>query len=564
MKSAEPSRRLAWTLLAGACLLAWGGTLSSKAWVRDDRPLILENPLLRAKALGPLLTEGYWQPVAGALTPVHQWRPVLSLSFLAQVATTGFAQPPLRAVNLLLHWLVAGLLFEALRRPHGARAALAGAALWAVLPAHAESVAYLTSRSELLAGASVLGAWLLLGAPGSVSPRRLAAGALVFLLGALSKEHALLFPFFLALADWTFAGARPWDKPRRPVYAALLACGLAVLAGRALLLPGVAVGGEPYFQGTPLLSRLLTLSKFWASHYARPALSGAGMCVEYGRPLIPDSGPGDALAWLCLLGGLAALAAALRGLARRDSWSFWLLAPALFLLPTSHLLMELDSIGATRFLYIPTFFLAWLSGTLFAKAASRKAAAALLAAALLFYVSRSRAEARTWGDAESLYRATVACNPVSAKARTALGVVLLEKGEPEEGVALLRSALDADPRHYPAAYNLALAAYRAGDRPAAAKALAAARTLMPQAADGLALEGQLAEDAGRLRDAGKAYAAAAALLPYDAPSRWNLARVLALEGRRPEALAALDEFLRLAPNDPDAPEGRRWRERLAR
>lgn len=562
MSSAEPSRRLALALLAAAVLAAWGGSLLLDAWIRDDRWLLLENSPLRAGALGPLLLGGYWEPAFGEGTPIHQWRPALNLSFLVQVATTGFRPLPLRTVNLLLHLLCAGLLWEALRRRAGGRVALAGALLWSVLPVHAETLGFLTSRSELLAGAAVLGAWLLLGAPERPGRGRLAAGTLAYLLGSLSKEHALLFPLFLALADWTFAGALPWERGRRRAQLALAGAAALVLAGRALLLPAVAAGGHPYFpESLPWLSRLLTLAKFWFAHYLRPALSGSGMCVEYGRPLIPDSGPGDLAAWLCLLALAAGLALALRGLARRRPWSFWTLGPLLFLLPTSQLLMDLDTIGASRFLYLPSIALAWAAGTLLERLRARAPRAALAAAAalLLFYTARARAELRSWGSAESLHRAALACNPDSARARAALGAALLEAGKEAEGEAFLLSALEAQPRHYPAAYNLALLAYRRGQHGLAQDRLGRALTLRPTAPDGLALAGLLAEKRGRWDEAARAYAQAAELRPHDPAPRYNLARALARLGRTREAGAQLDAYLRGAPDDDAA---RRWRESL--
>lgn len=567
MSSAEPSRRLAFALLAAATLAAWGGTLASQAWVRDDRWLILENPVLRAGALRPLLLGGYVQAVMGDDAPIHQWRPVLSLSFLAQTATTGFTQFPLRAVNLLLHLGVALLLHEALRRRAGAVAALAGALLWTVLPVHVETTAYLTSRSEMLGAAAVLGAWLLLGAPGKTSGRRLAAGTAAYLLGSLAKEHVLLFPLFLALGDWTFAGAKPWDADRRRAHAALAGAAAFVLAGRALVLPAIAAGGHPYFPPElSLLSKLLTLSKFWALHYVRPALTGAGMCLEYGRPLIADSGAGDGAAWACLLALTCAAALAARAVARREPWGFWLLGPALFLLPTSHLLIPLDTIGAQRFLYLPLAALAWAAGAGYARWSRLAPRTALAVAALAAFAgtARARSLAETWSDEERLYRATLACNPVSARSRTALAVVLLESGQEEEGRRLLERALADSPAHYEAAYNLALAAYRRGDRPAAASRLAVARALMPSAPDGLALEGVLAEEDGRWPDALKAYASVVERRPHDPAARWNRARALVKNGRPDLAGEQVDAFLRLAPGDPDAPEARRWREALPR
>ncbi|MFI5346106.1 MAG: hypothetical protein ACHQ51_07010, partial [Elusimicrobiota bacterium] len=361
--------------VAAAATAAFGVSLFSRGWPRDDRWLILEHPLLRAgwPAARRLLTSGYVQPVMGAATPIHEWRPVLSFTFLLQRVTTGFAPLPFHAVNLALHVAACLLVLAALRRRLPFRAAAAGALVFAVLPVHAEVVAYLTSRSELLSTLSVLGAWLLLGSPEKPSPRRVAAGAGLYLAGSLSKETALLFPLFLALSDWTFAGKRPWEPERRRVYLALACAAGLVLLGRALILPSMADGGAPYFVGTSLTSRLLSLSKYWAWFYLRPAALGVGLCSDFARPLIPDSGTRDAAAWAALIAIAAAFAAGGRAVFRRQAWGFWLLGPCLFLLPTSHLLMNLDTLGAQRFLYLPCVGLAAGAGALLAGAESRGA-----------------------------------------------------------------------------------------------------------------------------------------------------------------------------------------------
>lgn len=560
MKSAEPSRRLALALLAATCLLAWGGSLASRAWVRDDRALVLENPLLRARALKPLLLGGYHQAVMGDAAPIHQWRPVLSLSFLAQTALTGFSKPPLHAVNVLLHLLTAFLLHEALRRRFDARAALAGALLWSVLPVHAESVVYLTSRSEQLAAAGVLGAWLLLEAPARPGAARLAAGTLVYVLGSLSKEHALLFPLLLALADWTYAGLLPWSPSRRRAHLALAAAGGLVLLGRALILPGLAVGGTPYFAAdTNPLARLLTLAKFWALWYARPALTGTGLCFDVSRPFFPDAGAGDAVAWLCLLALLCGLALAARALAARRAWGFWVLGPLLFLLPTSHLIMELDTLGAQRFLYIPSMTLAAAAAMAYARARARAPRSAFAAAAALLLAATGRAAAQTatWLDEERLYRAALACNPRSPALAEALGVALLRSGQEAEGESRLREAAQAG--NWAALYDLARLAHGRGRREAARANLRAALALKPDAPDALTLAGLLAEEDGRWGQAAAAYAAAARARPHDPIARWNHARALARLNRPGEAAAELEAYLRLVPDDEEA---RRWRARL--
>lgn len=524
--------------------------------------MILENPLLRAGLAGAreLLTSGYVQPLMGEHTPIHEWRPVLSLSFLLQRLITGFAPLPFHAVNLLLHILVAILVYEALRRRLGDRPALAGALCFAVLPVHAEVVAYLTSRSELLGAASILGAWILLGLPARPGPVRLAAASLVYLAGGLSKEHVLLFPLFLAISDLAFAGEPPWRAGRRAIHLALGVSTLAVLLGRGLLLPAVAHGGTPYFASVPLLPKSLTLAKFWIWHYLRPAVSGIGLCSDYARPFWPDATPTDPIAWACLLGlsGCSSLAAL--ALLRRRQWGFWLLGPSVFLLPTSHLLIPLDTLGAQRFLYVPSLGLAAAVGTLFLRAESRwpKAARATFLLTLLWLGGRAAQRARDWRDDESYYRAATACNPVSAKARAGLGTALLRDKRPDEGERELLSAQALDPRLHDAAYNLALLALERGNPALARTRLETALAISHDSPDGLILQALLAENEGHWPQADAFLAQAIRIRPLDPTARYNRARTLSRLDRPREASAELKEFLRLAPEDPDAPAAHLW------
>lgn len=541
---------------------AYGTALLAHGWPRDDRWLILEHPLLRAgwPASGRLLTSGYVQPVLGARTPIHEWRPVLSLTFLLQRITTGFAPLPLHAVNLALHVAVVLLVLEVFRRRLGDRAALAGALVFAVLPVHAEVVAYLTSRSELLAALSVLGAWLLLTSARRPSARAIFGGALIYFLGSLSKESAILFPAFLALADWTFDGELPWSPARRRVYLALAAAAALVLLGRAAVLPSIAHGGVAYFAGTPPLSRLLTLAKFWSWSYVRPAILGVGLCTDFARPLVPDSGSGDLAAWASLLAFGAALIAAARAVRARRAWGFWLLGPCLFLLPTSHLLMDLDTLGAQRFLYLPCLALAAGAGAWFALIEKTRAqvARASLGFAVLLLGARAAVRALDWRDDAAYYRAAVACNPVSAKARVGLGLSELRDGRSLEGEADLEAAQVLDPRLYDAAINLAKVSFDRGDFALAGQRTGRALALAPDASEALVLAALLDERAGRFADAEAKLAHAVVVNPDDPVVRFDFARALAKRGANAEAALQVRAYLRLVPEGPDAADARRW------
>jgi Tfp pilus assembly protein PilF len=555
-------------LAASAAVAAYATALLAHGWPRDDRWLILEHPLLRAgwPAAARLLTSGYVQPVLGARTPIHEWRPMLSLTFLLQRVTTGFAPLPLHAVNLALHVAAVLLVLEAFRRRLGARAALAGALVFAVLPVHAEVVAYLTSRSELLAALSVLGAWLLLTSPRRPDPRAVFGGAVIYLLGSLSKESAILFPAFLALSDWTFDGELPWSPARRRVYLALGAAAALVVLGRVAVLPSIAHGGVAYFAGTPPLSRILTLSRFWSWSYLRPAVLGVGLCTDFARPLVPDSGPGDLAAWAALLSIAAVVMAAARAVWTRREWGFWLLGPCLFLLPTSHLLMNLDTLGAQRFLYIPCLALAAGAGVLFARVEKTHAsvARASLCVVVLLLGARASVRALDWRDDAAYYHAAVACNPVSAKARVGLGLAELRDGRTDSGEADLVVAQRLDPNLYDAAINLAKVAFDRGDDATAIQRTARALTLAPDAAEALVLAALLDERAGRSADAEAKLAHAAAANPDDPVVRFDYARALAKRGAGAEAALQVAAYLRLVPAGPDAAEARRWLDSLQR
>jgi len=373
-----------------------------------------------------------------------------------------------------------------------------------------------------------------------------------------------MFPLFLALADWTFARRLPWDRERRRVYLGLGLAAAAVLAGRSAILPSIAASGVSYFAGAAPLVRLLTLAKFWVWSYARPAALGVGLCSDFSRPLVPDAGLDDLAAWACLLGLAAAFAAAARALRRRESWGFWLLAPCAFLLPTSQLLMNLDVIGAQRFLYLPSLGLAAAAAALFARAETRAplAARAGLAAILLALGARSAARALDWRDEEAFDRSLIACNPASAKARAALGVDSLRAGRAADGEQSLLAALRLNPELYEPGYNLAVLEFGHAAFGAARARLETARRSRPDEPDGLVLSALLDERDRRYDDAAAKLQRAVAVNPYDAKARFDLARSLARLGRTAAAAAEVRAYLRLAPDDPEAGLASRWLETL--
>jgi hypothetical protein len=541
------------------CLAGYGTTLGQRAYLHDDAHLVGGNVLLDAGTggLGPLLGKGIWEAADGSgaraygLAKPVLYRPLLMLTFLAQNLTTGRDARPLHAANLLLHAAACWLLLLVLRPRLPAGAAPAAAAAFAVLPTHVEAVAAVTGRSELLSAVLLLGAWLLLDR--RVSRARTAAGVGLFAAALFVKEHALLFPLLLAASDWTFEGEKPWSRGRRGVHASLLAAVALYLVVR-LGLAGVPFsGGPPYFADR--LTAALTVSRFAFTRYLWPSLSGAGLCPDFARPLIPDSPPGSPWSWppLLALGALYACGSwAL--LARRARWAFWLCAPAVFLLPTIHVLTSLNEIGAQRFLYLPSLGLAAGLGVLWARARAAAPRTALAAGLVLLagWAWACASYAGAWRGGIPYYERVLACNPVSARARAAYGMELIVAGRAAEGEAQLAESIRLAPELALPRYNLARLAWERGDAAGTQRRISAALDRDPTAADAWVLAALAAEKRGRPDAAEAALRRALELSPWNPAANFNLARLELASGRRAEAAAHLRAFARYAPRDPDA------------
>lgn len=539
-------------LIAAAALACFAGTVLSRGFIRDDRALIAENPLLRQgwRAAPRLFTTGYWEAALGASAPIQEYRPLTTLSFLIERELFGARPGPMHAANALLHAAVCLLLFACLRRRLPEPAAGAAALVFAVLPAHAEAVSYLTSRSELFCALSLLGCWLLTGGRGKP---RLGFAALCFTAGLLSKESAAVIPAFLLLEDWVFEGRRPWDRERRGVTLMLAGVLAAYAAARFAVVPRSSAGA-PFFASR--LDALRVWPAWTLKHYLWPAATGLGLCADFSRAGGPLSlaHPSFFSLWLAPLLLLPPLAAAAFAL-KRKRWAFWLCGPLLFLLPTCPLLVPLDTIGAERFLYLPTLALAAGAGLLYARARAQNAAAARLALGALcaWYGGVLLLRNRVWLADRPYYEAACACNPASAKARTGLGEAKVQEGDFAGAQADWERASALDPALATPVYDRALLAFNSGDAAAAEQLALRAVKLEDGSSDAWLLLGLSLDQQGRRRSAEAALRRSLAILPDNAAARLDLGRLLAETGRPAEAATHLRRFVELAPDDPGAP-----------
>lgn len=186
------------TVILAVTTVIYAPTLRHSFTNWDDNDYVTENPLItdiNAATLSEILT----RPVALNYHPLT----ILSLSLNYQVS--GYEPWSYFAFNILLHLMSTLLTFFFVRQIPGCSRVLAwfAAAVFALHPMHVESVAWVSERKDVLYAFFFLAAlvtWPRWAADGRM--RWYPATLVLFLLSALSKPTAVVFPAVMFLLDY--------------------------------------------------------------------------------------------------------------------------------------------------------------------------------------------------------------------------------------------------------------------------------------------------------------------------------------------------------------------------
>jgi len=472
---------LSFALVAIAAVLAVAPARDGR-FIYDDQYYLVENPAVRGEA--PVLSTPLGSPQQAL------WRPLTVASFALQWQGPERAWP-LRVGNIVLHVAVSVLLLLLARRLlPSAGAALLAALLFAVHPVHAEAVAWVSGRAELLAALFVLAAWLAWLVPGRVAA---AACAALFAAALLSKENALVAPLLFVAGDALLL-RRPLRRGRLLLLAGVVA---AAWTARLAVLPTALPGGAP-FGDVPVPERLLVAANILGEALRR--------CVLPGEPRIfhpRDEFLGLQAAPLLVLA--AAATVVILAWRRQRAIGAGLLLAALALLTV----LNLVPIGATfaaRFLYLPSAGVCLAGGALLAALGRREvargaglgASVLVTGAVLALVLPASRDATRVLSTDLSLWAHEAAVAPHVAHARYNHGYFLQEAGR---HLALdrdlpgaadeLQASLRLDPGHLDAGFAhqmlgniaLGLAGRAVPDVPLAARHFREALERLPSLVD---------------------------------------------------------------------------------
>ncbi len=453
---AVAARRRTALLAAGVALFAvlpFAGALGGP-FVFDDDLIVVRNSFVHDLSWWwRWFTHDFWDlspnPDDVPMRLVY-WRPLVLASY-ASDWQLWFGHPlGFHLTNLLLHATAGVLAFVTLRRWVGADLPAAlGAALFAVHPSKAESVAWIAGRTDVMVTVGML-----LATAGVA--RRLRGergGAALEALGTvgayLSKELAVTLPALAAVEAWLAAG--------RPRPDAVVLRRLATAAGPQLLVALAYALGRQFWRvsGAERLAIRNPTTMVWS---VLDSLGNAAVTTLWpanlglGRTQIALDASGAPPWGHALLGGVI-LVLLLLVVARA-----WTRAPtaavtlALFLVLLSPGLgLAIAGNGGTaptRTLYLPLFALAWLLAEGLARVGKARSVVAFGVSGLLLCACTARSAVRSldFGSEERFWAYEIRANPQYGPALTYFAGMELARARPRSALVLAHHAFVASER----------------------------------------------------------------------------------------------------------------------
>jgi protein O-mannosyl-transferase len=416
----------------------WNGFAYDDVWIveRNDRVHQLAD-------LGKIWLTPYWPSFGSQL---GLYRPFAIFMFAIEWAIGGGAPWVFHLTNVLLHALVAILVFVLIEKLFTRSAAFAGALVFAVHPLHTEAVANVVGQNELWAALGVLGACLIyIGRPPGIAlpPRRLLAILALYAVSLLAKESAVVLPGLLVLLDWVQGRARP-DKQGvmqylRAILPLAVACTI-LLAGYLALRHSVLgnLAGTDAAPGLPYLReehRLLNAFRAWPE-FVRLLFFPLDLAVDYSPGVVL---PVESVTPMVLLGIVLVVACLVLTLStprapRVGIAAGWFL---ISILPVANFFFPIGVLIAERTLYMPSLAVAFIAGFAWEAASksvereTRRLALALGIAVLAFFGIRTVIRNPDWDSLATVWKSLSRDHPESYRSQWLNAVGMWNQNRPD-------------------------------------------------------------------------------------------------------------------------------------
>ncbi|MCX5878494.1 MAG: tetratricopeptide repeat protein [Deltaproteobacteria bacterium] len=499
------------------------------------------------------------------------WHPLTWLSIMADVELFGLDPGRHHLSNVFLHTINALLLFALLLHMSGAMwRSFFVALVFALHPLHVESVAWATSRKDVLSTFFLfLTIWAYHGYTKKQTVIRYLLVLMPYGLSLMSKPMLVTLPFILLLMDfWPLRrlhlpepASRKKKKGKRPtavekpgssavslVLEKLPFLGLALIC--TLAVSFLRTAGEPFlgFEMRPLTLRMANALVSYVSYLGQTIWPmNLGAFYPFPRSLPSWQVAGSAL--LLAVISLGAIRSASRRPYFLVGWLWYLVT----LLPVIGLVQwGLWPAMADRFTYVPligiSIIAAWGIPEIIGRWKHKEVVlAASGGAAALYFSVFTWFQLSQWQNGITLFTRTLEVTDNNYVAHNNLGAALKDRGEVESAIPHFREALRISPLNSFAHANLGDALRSQGKLneaivhyQEALKARPNNEIALHNFGLALAMKGDVDEAIIHFQKSIKVY-------PYNPETHFKLGLALARQNRMDEAIACFSEAIRLKP-----------------
>jgi protein O-mannosyl-transferase len=432
--------------------LLYLGSLHGEFLSYDDTTNVTDNVLVRH-----LSPEMAVQCFSRAV--LYMYTPITTISYAIDYHLSGPDPFFFKLTSLLLHLLNAALLFLLARKLFKNRfTAALMALLFAVHPLNADSVSWISARSNLLSALFfILSLLFYMHCLEGKKVRFFILAAMAFLLSLLSKTAGIMLPVTMLLLDYLLhrkITARVVLE-KLPLVALSLAAGLAALYFRS-------DAGTPQSIMEYTLSDRFVMTCYSLCAFLFRAVFPFSLSAVYAYPV--KNGELLPLYYYLAPPLIIALAFAVSRLkVLRREMIFGLLFFLVNVLVTQAVLLE-DGFMANRYGYIPCLGLwfilaAWVERLSSGTALARKITFTGLALLLTVFAASTWQRSQVWNTTLSLFNDAVEHSPGSAFAWNNRGIARYARNDPEGALSDYSRAITIFPGYSGAYYNRGIAWY---------------------------------------------------------------------------------------------------------
>ncbi|UCE60784.1 MAG: hypothetical protein JSU63_03340 [Phycisphaerales bacterium] len=468
----------------------------------DGKPIVQLNAKVNDPGQwGAVWLTDYWSETRDA-TPNRDllYRPV-SLSSYRLVGMLFDRRPfPQLAINVLLHAVICVLVARLCRLARGSNgAAMLAGGVFAVLPIHAEVIANVVGRADLLATVGILAAVLshrrsmIATTERNIVTWRVAAGTAAFIAMGAKETGVAVVPMVVLLdklwyQKWRAASRdREWWTVRSLARFAYLLIPLALyFALRFWALEG-KFHQDPALTKTvnvlvdaPWWQHVLGVMQLWGMYWAK-TLWPRILCINYSiNEIRLATNVIDAHVILgTAVTAVLIVASVLTWHRKMRSVAFLSVSIAICYILVSNSVVLIQVFFAERNWYLPSVWVAILVG-LAAAPATRYLVGCLLASVIMLGMAeRCWVRNAEWESNTSLHAAAYRDHPRAVGVLRLYGQTLVNNYEFEEGIELLERAIEIDPGFTDAQRSLGQAYLRIGALESAVKHLQNANMQVP-------------------------------------------------------------------------------------